>query len=77
MNNATFFFAEQKNEPVFSYAQGSKERELLEKEIKQQYDKCVEIPLIIGGKEVRTGNMADVVMPSEHSHLIARYHKAD
>ncbi|MDY4861936.1 MAG: L-glutamate gamma-semialdehyde dehydrogenase [Candidatus Onthomorpha sp.] len=77
MNNATFFFAEPKNELVFSYAQGSKERELLEKEIKQQYDKCVEIPLIIGGKEVRTGNMADVVMPSEHSHLIARYHKAD
>lgn len=77
MNNATFFFAEPKNEPVFSYAKGSKERELLEKEIKQQYDKCVEIPLIIGGKEVRTGNMADVVMPSEHSHLIARYHKAD
>lgn len=77
MNNATFFFAEPKNEPVFSYAQGSKERELLEKEIKQQYDKCVEIPLIIGGKEVRTGNMAEVVMPSEHSHLIARYHKAD
>lgn len=77
MNNATFFFAEPKNEPVFSYVQGSKERELLEKEIKQQYDKCVEIPLIIGGKEVRTGNMADVVMPSEHSHLIARYHKAD
>lgn len=77
MNNATFFFAEPKNEPVFSYVQGSKERELLEKEIKQQYEKCVEIPLIIGGKEVRTGNMADVVMPSEHSHLIARYHKAD
>ena len=45
MNNATFFFAEPKNEPVYSYAPNSKERELLEKELTEQYNNCIEIPL--------------------------------
>ena len=77
MNNATFFFAEPKNEPVYSYAPESKERILLEKEITEQYNKCIEIPLIINGKEVRTGDMGEIVMPTEHSHVLARYHKAN
>ena len=77
MNNATFFFAEPKNEPVYSYAPESKERILLEKEITEQYNKCIEIPLIINGKEVRTGDMGEIVMPTEHSHVLAKYHKAN
>ena len=77
MNNATFFFAEPKNEPVYSYAPESKERILLEKEITEQYNKVIEIPLIINGKEVRTGDMGEVVMPTEHAHVLARYHKAN
>lgn len=77
MNNATFFFAQPKNEPVFSYAPNSKERILLENELNKQYNECIEIPLIIGGKEVKTGNVAEVVMPTEHSHVLAKFHKAD
>lgn len=77
MNNATFFFAQPKNEPVFSYAPNSKERILLENELNKQYNECIEIPLIIGGKEIKTGNMAEVVMPTEHSHVLAKFHKAD
>ncbi|MEE0947920.1 MAG: aldehyde dehydrogenase family protein, partial [Bacteroidales bacterium] len=77
MNNATFFFAQPKNEPVFSYAPNSKERILLEKELNKQYNECIEIPLIIGGKEIKTGNVAEVVMPTEHSHVLAKFHKAD
>lgn len=77
MNNATFFFAQPKNEPVFSYAPNSKERILLENELNKQYNECIEIPLIIGGKEIKTGNVAEVVMPTEHSHVLAKFHKAD
>ena len=75
MNNANFVFREPQNEPVFSYAPGTPERALLQKELERQYNQEIEIPLIIGGKEVRTGDMGQVVMPTEHSHVLAKYHK--
>ena len=56
MNNSDFD-REPKNEPVYSYAPGSIERELLQKELHRQYNQTIEIPLIIGGKEVKTGNL--------------------
>ncbi len=76
MNNANFEFREPKNEPVFSYAPGTPERELLQKELERQYNQEIEIPLIIGGKEVKTGDMGQVVMPTQHNHVLAKYHKA-
>ena len=75
MNNANYVFREPQNEPVFSYAPGTPERALLQKELERQYNQEVEIPLIIGGKEVKTGDMGQVVMPTEHNHVLARYHK--
>ena len=75
MNNANYVFREPKNEPVFSYAPGTPERALLQKELERQYNQEIEIPLIIGGKEVKTGDMGQVVMPTEHNHVLARYHK--
>ncbi|MDR0789528.1 MAG: L-glutamate gamma-semialdehyde dehydrogenase [Bacteroidales bacterium] len=76
MNNATFFFREPKNETVLGYAPNSPERIELEKELTRQYNQCIEIPLIVNGKEVRTGNIGKVVMPTEHGHVLATYHKA-
>lgn len=76
MNNAIYNFREPKNESVYSYAPGSRERKLLEEELNQQYNKVIDIPLIIGGKEVRTGKIKKVVMPSEHGHVIAECHQA-
>lgn len=76
MNNTTFFFEKPKNEPILGYAPGSAEREALSKEIERQYNTVIEIPLIIGGKEIRTGNMGEVTMPTEHGHVLAKYHKA-
>jgi delta-1-pyrroline-5-carboxylate dehydrogenase, group 1 len=76
MNNNTFFFDRPQNEPVYGYVPGSKEREELGKELERQYNTCIEIPLIIGGKEVKTNDMGTVVMPTEHGHVLARYHKA-
>jgi len=74
MNNSNFEFKEPKNEPILAYAPGSVERELLQKELERQYNQTIEIPLIIGGKEVKTGKMGKVVMPTEHQHVLATYH---
>ena len=76
MNNAIFNFNEPVNEPVLSYMPGSPERKLLEDELKNQRSKVVDIPLIIGGKEIRTGKTGKIVIPSDHGHVLAIYHMA-
>ena len=76
MNNAIFKFDLPANEPIFQYAPSSPEREALTKELERQSNLQVEIPLIIGGKEVKTGNTAKVVMPHNHQHVLATYHLA-
>ncbi|KAF5072282.1 1-pyrroline-5-carboxylate dehydrogenase 1 [anaerobic digester metagenome] len=76
MNNAIFKLERPKNEPVLSYAPGSAERAALEKELKRLSSTEIEIPLIIGGKEIRTGDTGKVVMPHKHSHVLATYHNA-
>ena len=76
MNNAIYNFKEPKNEPVLTYKPGSPERKLLEEELTVQKNMVVDIPLIIGGKEIRTGITGQVFMPSDHRHILATYHKA-
>ena len=76
MNNAIYNFKEPVNEPVLSYLPGSRERILLEKEIDEQLSEVVDIPLIIGGKEFRTGKTGRIIMPSDHKHVLATYHMA-
>jgi 1-pyrroline-5-carboxylate dehydrogenase len=76
MKNAIVQFPVPANEPVKVYLKGSPERIALEAELERQMNTVVDIPLIIGGKEIRTGNVADVVCPHDHGHVLARYHKA-
>jgi 1-pyrroline-5-carboxylate dehydrogenase len=76
MNNAIYNFREPKNEPVLTYRKGSEERRLLEKELEDQSGKVIDIPLIIGGIEIRTGKTGKVVMPCDHGHVLATYHMA-
>jgi 1-pyrroline-5-carboxylate dehydrogenase len=76
MNNAIYSFREPKNEPVYEYRKGSRERKLLEEELKFQIDQVIDIPLIINGQEVRTGKTKKVVMPHNHGHVLANYHQA-
>ena len=64
------------NEPVLDYLPDSRERQLLVKELNQMASNTFEIPLIIGGREVETGDMGEVIMPHDHSHRLASYHKA-
>ncbi len=76
MNNSIFSFPTPANEPVKGYLAGSPERAAIEAELKRQRKIVVEIPLIIGGKEVKTGNLGNVVEPHNHKHILAKYHKA-
>jgi len=64
------------NEPVKSYAPGSPERKELKTRLKSMTDERIEIPLVIGGKEVRTGEMVQATMPHDHAHVLADWHKA-
>jgi 1-pyrroline-5-carboxylate dehydrogenase len=64
------------NEPVRAYAPGSPERASLARELERQRAETVEIPLLIGGREVRTGKTVNVVMPHQHGHVLARAHQA-
>ena len=64
------------NEPVKGYAPGSPEKASLKKKLDELLSSEIEIPLVIGGKEVRTGNTAKAVCPFDHGHVLATYHQA-
>jgi len=74
MRNATISFPSPANEPCLSYLEGSPERIALDKELERQFNTVVDIPIIIGGKEIRTGKVAEVTCPHDHKHVLARYH---
>ncbi len=76
MNNSVFRFEIPRNEPTLSYAPGSPERESLRAELARQAGEVIEIPLHIGGKEVRTGRLGEVRMPCDHGHILATFHQA-
>jgi 1-pyrroline-5-carboxylate dehydrogenase len=76
MSNAIFPLAVPVNEPVRSYAPGSPEKQSLKKRLEQMLSEQIEIPLIIGGKEVRTGDIDKAVCPHDHGHVLATFHQA-
>jgi 1-pyrroline-5-carboxylate dehydrogenase len=64
------------NEPVRDYAPGSPERAALEKRLDAMLAEEVEVPLVIGGEEVRTGDTVEMVCPHDHGHVLGRFHQA-
>src|SRR5262249_7082308 len=64
------------NEPIRSYAPDTSERQALKKKLAAMSAEKIEIPIIIGGKEIRTGNTGTQVMPHRHGHVLATWHKA-
>ena len=76
MNNAIFNMERPSNEHVFDYAPGCKERKALNEALDALTNEVTEIPLIIGGREVRTKETGEVVMPHNHKHILAKYYKA-
>ena len=76
MTNAIFNLPEPLNEPTLSYAPGTPGRALLKAELERQYNQVLDIPIIIGGQEIRTGQVQEVVCPHEHGHVLAHCHQA-
>src|SRR5262245_27126754 len=64
------------NEPVRSYAPGSPEKAELKARLKKMEGERLDIPVIVGGREVRTGHTAQAVQPHAHAHVLADWHKA-
>lgn len=71
MSNGYFKVEMPKNEPVKAYLPGSPERASLKKELEHQSAQVVQVPMIIGGKEVWTERKTKAVMPHDHAHVIA------
>ncbi len=63
------------NEPVLSYAPGSPERRELQQRLTEMESQRIELPCVIGGEELRTGETAEVVMPHRNSHVLAEAHQ--
>ena len=74
MSNGIFTLPAPVNEPVRDYAPGSPERASLKVRLAELNGQRIEIPMIIGGEEVRTGTIAQSVMPHDHEHVLADYH---
>lgn len=64
------------NDPNLSYAPGTPARAELKARLAQMAGETVDIPIIIGGKEIRTSTTERVVMPHKHGHVLANFHKA-
>jgi 1-pyrroline-5-carboxylate dehydrogenase len=64
------------NEPVKTYGPGSPEKASLKAKLAEMKKSEIEIPLIIGGEEVRTGKLGTCLIPHDHGHVLAKYHKA-
>src|SRR5260370_26090269 len=64
------------NEPVLGYAPGSPERASLKATIRAMASEVVDVPLVIDGNEVRTGETQDSIVPHVHAHVLGKYHKA-
>lgn len=76
LSGAHFILPRIAGEPMKNYAPGSPERQLLADALKQAKQEVVEIPCVVNGKEYYTGNVSTQVMPSNHKHVLARFHKA-
>ena len=64
------------NEPVLSYAPGTRERAELKQTLQDMSGRQIEIPVVVGGKEIRTGRTVDAVMPHCHKRVLAKVHQA-
>ncbi len=77
MSNGFFNVPLPKNEPVLSYAPGSKERAGLKKVLEEMRAQVLDIPMYIGGDEVRSGKTKRLSPPHDHQHTLANFHEGD
>ena len=77
MNIGNFYYQLPHNEPVLNYAPGSSERELLKSVLQELKSKKVDVPMYIGGEEIRTGNKVEMRPPHEKNHVLGLFHQGD
>ncbi|MEQ8581646.1 MAG: L-glutamate gamma-semialdehyde dehydrogenase [Marinoscillum sp.] len=77
MSKGNYYIPEPSNEPVLTYAPGTPEREELQKAVKLARKEERDIPMYIGGKEVRTGNKIKMSPPYDHKHVLGYFHEGD
>ena len=76
MENGLFITPTPQNEAILDYAPGSTERGDLQAELVRQKSMCLEIPLFIGGKEIRTDDIGQSICPHDHQHVLANFSQA-
>ena len=76
MSNGYFQVKVPQNEPVLAYGPGSPEKASLKARLQAMRQETIDIPLIIGGKEVRTGRTGQCIEPHARGNVLATYHKA-
>ncbi|MCC7001641.1 MAG: L-glutamate gamma-semialdehyde dehydrogenase [Gemmatimonadaceae bacterium] len=64
------------NDPIRAYAPGSAERASLKARLAAMETERPDIPVVVGGKEIRTGESVNAVSPHKHRHVTATWHKA-
>lgn len=77
MSKGVYQLPQMINEPIKSYAPGSPERKELKTELTAIRSITVDLPMIIGGKEIRTNKKIDIRPPHDHKHLLGHYHQGD
>ena len=77
MNFGDFHYPLPANEPIYSYAPGSPERARLKEVLAELKSEVIDVPMYIGGKEVRTGKTVEMRPPHERAHLLGHFHAGD
>jgi len=77
MFNGIFHVPQPVNEPVLGYAPGSPERAGIKAKLEQMLGSQVDVPMIIGGEEIRNGQLAQMTCPHDHQHVLGTYHQGD
>ena len=77
MPNGIFSVPTPVNEPILEYRPGSPEKKELKAKLAEMLNKEIEIPMVIGGQEIKSNNFAECRCPHDFGHLLAKYHKGD
>ncbi len=77
MNNSIVKIKNYENEPVLSYAKNSPERKKLEETLNRCLSSNIEIPMYIGGEEVKSGKLVEIRPPHEIKRVVGKFHAGD
>jgi 1-pyrroline-5-carboxylate dehydrogenase len=77
MQYGDFYYPLPANEPVLNYAPGSPEKKRLKEVLRELKTTKVDVPMYIGGEEIRTNKTVDIRPPHQHKHVLGQFHTGD